>query len=131
MGEFGKELLRSAKEAVAIAKGTAKPARRYDVSPIDVGSIRKRLKLSQSEFAERFGLSVATIRDWEQGRRNPDCTARTLLKVIDRRPEAVIAALKKARLINSPDSSMHCNSISRTVRFTPASASLPGRTAAR
>jgi putative transcriptional regulator len=96
MGKFGKELIESAKEAVAIAKGNAKPARRYDVNPIDVGAIRKRLSLSQAKFADKFGLSVATVRDWEQGRRNPDNTARTLLKVIDQRPEAVIAALEFA-----------------------------------
>ncbi|MGB9142248.1 MAG: NadS family protein [Aestuariivirga sp.] len=96
MGKFGKELIESAKEAIAIAKGKAKPARRYEVNPVDVGAIRKRLNLSQAKFADKFGLSVATVRDWEQGRRSPDNTARTLLKVIDQRPEAVIAALEFA-----------------------------------
>lgn len=94
MGKFGKELVESAKEAVAIAKGVVKPARQFEIEPIDVGAIRRKLNLSQSKFADKFGLSVATVRDWEQGRRNPDSTARTLLMVIDRRPEAVIAALE-------------------------------------
>ncbi len=93
MSKFGKELIESAREALEIAKGDAKPARRYDVAPIDVAAIRKKLKLSQAEFADRFGLSVATVRDWEQGRRSPDNTARTLLMVIEKRPEAVVAAL--------------------------------------
>ncbi len=95
MSAFGKELIGSVHEAIAIAKGTAKPARRYDLERVDVSAIRKRLQLSQSGFAQQFGLAVATVRDWEQGRRNPDRTARTLLAVIDRKPEAVIAALKK------------------------------------
>jgi putative transcriptional regulator len=94
MSTFGKELIESAKQAVAIARGESKPARRFDATPIDVGAIRKKLNLSQAKFADRFGLSVATVRDWEQGRRSPDNTARTLLMVIDRRPEAVIAALE-------------------------------------
>ncbi len=93
MSTFGKDLIESAREAVAIAKGQAKPSRRFDVEPIDVSAIRKKLNLSQVKFAEKFGLSAATVRDWEQGRRNPDSTARTLLMVIDKRPEAVIAAL--------------------------------------
>jgi putative transcriptional regulator len=93
MGKFGEDLLQSAHEAVAIAKGRRKPARRFSAEQIDVSLIRKKMKLSQSEFAEKFGLSVATLRDWEQGRRSPDNTARTLLAVIERRPEAVIAAL--------------------------------------
>ena len=93
MSTFGKDLIESAREAVAIAKGQSKPARRFDIDPIDVSAIRKKLNLSQVKFAEKFGLSAATVRDWEQGRRNPDSTARTLLMVIDKRPEAVIAAL--------------------------------------
>jgi putative transcriptional regulator len=43
MGKFDKELIESAKEAIAIAKGRAKPARRYDVNPVDVGAIRRQL----------------------------------------------------------------------------------------
>jgi putative transcriptional regulator len=94
LGRFSKELVESAKEAIAIAKGKTKPARLYDVNPIDVGAIRKRLNLSRAKFADKFGLSVAMVRDWEQGHSIPDNTARTLLRVIDQRPEAVIAALE-------------------------------------
>jgi putative transcriptional regulator len=84
MSAFGKELIDSVHEAIAIAKGTAKPARRYDAEPIDVVAIRKRLQLSQSGFAQKFGLAAGTVRDWEQGRINPHRTARTLLAVIDK-----------------------------------------------
>ena len=86
------------KDAIAIANGEQDPSTyRVHVLPdIDVAAIRKRLGLSQAKFAERFGLSPATLRDWEQGRRRPDRTARTLLTVIDRDPEAVTRALTAA-----------------------------------
>lgn len=92
MSKFGQELIESAEEALAIAKGVKKAPLRLDAEAINVAAIRKRLNLSQTRFAETFGLSAATVRDWEQGRR-PDRTARAFLKVIARRPEAVIAAL--------------------------------------
>lgn len=97
MSKFGSDLIASAKEAAAISAGRQRPARRYDVAPVDVAGIRKRLGLSQSAFAETFGLSAATVRDWEQGRRFPDRTARTLLSVIDRSPTSVSAVVKRTR----------------------------------
>lgn len=96
MSKFGQELIQSAKEALAIARGEMEPARVYEFEDIDVAAIRKRLKLSQGKFADRFGLSVATVRDWEQKRRRPDRIATSLLKVIDHSPETVERALKKA-----------------------------------
>ena len=56
--------------------------------------IRLRLRLTQEEFAARFGVPLELVRDWEQGVRQPDAAARTLLRVIDRDPDAVIRALK-------------------------------------
>lgn len=60
---------------------------------IDVAALRKRLGMSQGVFARKYGLSVGTIRDWEQGRSQPDGPARVLLQVIDREPQAVERAL--------------------------------------
>lgn len=60
---------------------------------IDVAAIRRKLGLSQEEFALRFGLDVATVRNWEQGRYQPDGAARVLLRVIERHPTAVEGAL--------------------------------------
>ena len=60
---------------------------------IDVHKIRVRTGLSQADFAERFGFAVATLRDWEQGRRQPDRSARLLLRVIEVEPKAVLRAL--------------------------------------
>ena len=94
MTSFGKELIESANEALSIAQGKLTPARVIAAETIDVAAIRKRLHLSQGKFAARFGLSVATVRDWEQNRRKPDRIAYTLLKVIDHAPETVERAIK-------------------------------------
>jgi putative transcriptional regulator len=56
-------------------------------------ALRKRLGLTQEQFATRFGLNIWTLRDWENHRREPDGPAQTLLKVIDRDPEAVRLAV--------------------------------------
>jgi len=55
--------------------------------------VRRRLGLSQAEFSERIGVSVETIRNWEQGKRCPTGAAKSLLKVLDKAPEAALAAL--------------------------------------
>jgi putative transcriptional regulator len=93
MSAFGRDLIQSAKEALSIARGEAKPARVYTFAGPDIAAIRKRLGLSQDKFAKRFGLSAATVRDWEQGRRQPDAPARVLLQVIDYAPETVERAV--------------------------------------
>lgn len=59
--------------------------------------VRKGMQLSQRAFAERFSLPVASLRDWEQGRREPDAATRAYLIVIAREPEAVIRALTAAK----------------------------------
>lgn len=96
MTAFGSKLLRSAQEAVAIAKGEVAPARAYVPSSIDVRVLRKRLGLTQARFADRFGFSVGAVRDWEQNRVTPEGAARAFLMVIDREPEAVQRALQVA-----------------------------------
>jgi putative transcriptional regulator len=60
---------------------------------IDVAALRTRLGLSQAAFARAFGLDLAALQAWEQHRRRPDRTARILLAVIAREPEAVMRAL--------------------------------------
>ena len=98
MSSLGKRLLKSAKEARAIARGEADPAtyRVHVPSDIDVKAIRMKLQLSQAEFANRFGIAPGTLRDWEQNRKRPDGPARVLLVVIDKEPEAVKRALTHA-----------------------------------
>jgi putative transcriptional regulator len=57
--------------------------------------IRRRLHMTQEQFATRFQVPLGTLRDWEQGAREPDTAAKTLLRVIDKNPEAVLEALKQ------------------------------------
>ena len=63
------------------------------VWPTDIAATRRRLGLSQTEFAAWFGISPGTLRNWEQGRRVPEGPARVLLRVIERDPEAVRRAI--------------------------------------
>ena len=66
-----------------------------DPSAQRIRALRKRMKLSRQKFADRFGLDVRALQDWEQGRRVPDRAARVLLTVIDREPEVVARALAR------------------------------------
>jgi putative transcriptional regulator len=88
-----RELEAGLKEIGDIMDGTVKPRRVHDFRAADVSAIRKRLGLSQAEFAARFGLNVRTVQDWEQGRVAPDQPARVLLKVIAKSPRTVAKAL--------------------------------------
>ena len=63
---------------------------------VDVVAIRARTGLSQRAFAERFGLDPRAVQDWEQGRRRPTRAVASYLRVIDRAPDAVAAALEEA-----------------------------------
>jgi putative transcriptional regulator len=58
--------------------------------------IRRALGLSQEEFASRYRIPLGTLRDWEQGRSEPDQTARAYLNVIAAEPEAAARALNRA-----------------------------------
>ena len=60
------------------------------------GAMKATRGLTQEEFCIKYGLSVASLRDWEQGRFSPDPTARAYLTIIDRAPEAVEEALTRA-----------------------------------
>lgn len=55
--------------------------------------VRRRLGLSQADFSRRIDVSIDTIRNWEQGKRSPTGAAKALLKVLDKAPEAALAAL--------------------------------------
>jgi len=81
--------------AKAYLDGTA-DKRKYRVhvpENIDVRKIRIRLGLSQEAFAQTYGFALSAVRDWEQGRRRPERSARILLKIVDKEPEAVTRAL--------------------------------------
>lgn len=78
-------------EAAAHARGepTGCIEHHVEADAIDVKAARKKLGLSQPKFAAMLGVPVSTARKWEQGQRRPTGAARTLLKVIEREPDAV------------------------------------------
>jgi len=88
---LGCDLLEAMHEVLAHSRGEIElPSYEYHVpAMIEVAPVRKRLGLSQVDFARTFGLCAGTIRDWEQGRRKPEGAARILLAVIDKYPEIV------------------------------------------
>ena len=93
--EIGSQVETALDEVLAHVRGeTALPCRIVDDPTASrILSVRKRLKLSRKKFADRFGLDVRALQEWEQGRRIPDRAARVLLTVIDREPESVVRAL--------------------------------------
>jgi putative transcriptional regulator len=96
MSGLGKRLIKSAKQARAIAKDEADPDTYKVFVPqkIDVKEIRARLGMTQEQFSVRYALSLSSVRDWEQGRYAPDPAVRAYLTVIDHNPEAVEEALR-------------------------------------
>jgi putative transcriptional regulator len=83
-------------DALAYTKGDKARGRAnvLDVRDLDVGKVRGKVGLSQDDFARTFGVSVGTLRNWEQKRVRPDGPARVLLTVIDRDPISVLKALR-------------------------------------
>ncbi|MGD0088745.1 MAG: helix-turn-helix domain-containing protein [Planctomycetota bacterium] len=88
------DLLQGIREFKAIRSGTMKPSRVFDVRPVKVRAIRRRLHLSESQFAGMIGVSLSTLHKWEQGSRQPEGPARALLTVASKQPAAVLAALR-------------------------------------
>lgn len=103
-----KRLLRSMRQAVAIAQGKKGPARTYALpltakdataarvpqySREDIRSIREGLNLSQQVFADALNVSVATVRSWEQGARVPEGPSVRLLELVHKHPAAVLATI--------------------------------------
>ncbi len=77
---------------IAKHKATDESASKQDAAKF-ARRVRRRLGFSQTEFAERIDVSLDTIRNWEQGKRSPTGAAKALLKVLDKAPEAALAAL--------------------------------------
>jgi len=85
------ETLRNARERRMAARIS------FSVTPADIQNARKRLGLSQEQFADVFGVSASSLRKWEQGRYTPSGAAKALLKVIALEPDAVLRALASPR----------------------------------
>lgn len=92
--ELFEELVASIKEMKAIERGALKPARvarSVDLRATDVAALRAHFGLSQSKFAALLGISVDTLQNWEQGRRQPEGPAKVLLQVAAKHPEALLS----------------------------------------
>ena len=87
--ELFNELVASVREGGRILRGKAKPSRTFIIETPNVKKIRSSYKLSQNEFASLMGISVSTLRNWEQGRRAPEGAARVLLQVAAKHPEVI------------------------------------------
>jgi len=94
----GQRIIEGLEEAIAWSRGESDRVRAtvVTVPEIDVRQVRRRMGLSQTEFATKFGFPPATLRNWEQGRATPDASTRVLLAVIAKHPEAVEDVLDKA-----------------------------------
>lgn len=88
--ELFQELLASVKQGAAIMKGTMKPSRTLEFPDTEVRAIRQQFGLSQDKFAHLVGISVGTLRNWEQGRRRPEGPARVLLAIAAKHPEVLL-----------------------------------------
>lgn len=84
--ELFQELLESVKQGAAIIKGS----RSFEFPETEVRALREQFGLSQDKFAHLVGISVGTLRNWEQGRRKPEGPARVLLRIASRHPEALL-----------------------------------------
>lgn len=90
--DFAK-LVKSVEQMGAIMKGEDIPHRKTVLRSIDVKALRERTGLTQNDFSTMIGVSVKTLQNWEQGRREPEGPAKALLRVVEKEPKAVLSAL--------------------------------------
>ena len=88
--ELFEELMESVRQGGKILRGKRKASRTFRLPEPDVRKIRQAYGLSQQKFAALMGISIATLRNWEQGRRRPQGAARVLLRVAAKHPQAVL-----------------------------------------
>lgn len=87
------DLIKSIRQAGKIKMGELRPSRVFEFKPVNIKKIRSDLDLSQPMFARMIGVSPKTLRNWEQGRRQPTGPAQALLKVVQDYPEIVARSL--------------------------------------
>ncbi|HEY7963923.1 MAG TPA: helix-turn-helix domain-containing protein [Steroidobacteraceae bacterium] len=90
------ELLVTVRQATETRRGTRNSARPFPINALTIKELRGWTKLSQPEFAALLGVELGTLRNWEQGRREPAGPARALLRAIRNDPANVIRALRRA-----------------------------------
>lgn len=94
MGKAFTEITAGLTDAIQHAKGKPTKVVEHQPGVIDVKAIRKETGMSQQKFCATFGISLGTLRHWEQGLRSPRGAARVLLKVVQRNPRAIIEAIE-------------------------------------
>lgn len=87
------KLVESVKQMGSIIRGENIPHRRAVLNTVDVKGLRERLGLTQNQFSGMIGVSIKTLQNWEQGRREPEGPAKALLRVVEKEPQAVLNAL--------------------------------------
>ena len=87
------QLVESLTQMNEIARGERAPSREFHVEPLAIKALRSKLGLSQPKFAALLHVDVGTLRNWEQGRREPTGPAKALLTAIRRDPTNVLKAL--------------------------------------
>jgi len=87
------ELTRSIKQAGGIARGSRRPSRRFEFTPSRIQAVREKTRLSQAEFARLLNVSVKTLQNWEQARREPTGPAKALLRIVEKEPAVAVRAL--------------------------------------
>jgi putative transcriptional regulator len=92
--KFGRDLIRGAKQILEHVEGRKVLPEYMLAVPVDIKGIRQKIGMSQTEFATAFSLNRRTLQEWEQGKSVPDLAVRAYLKVIERNPAAVQAALR-------------------------------------
>ncbi|QKZ05991.1 MULTISPECIES: helix-turn-helix domain-containing protein [Pseudomonas] len=93
MSTFFEELMESVGQMDEILRGEREPSREFHVDALQVKAIRKATGLSQVKFAAMIDVQLGTLRNWEQGRRQPTGPAKALLKAIHNDPVHVLNAL--------------------------------------
>lgn len=93
MSKFFDELMESVQEMDEILRGEKKPSREFHVDALQVKQIRKATGMTQAKFAALIDVQLGTLRNWEQGRRQPTGPAKALLKAIHYDPVHVLSAL--------------------------------------
>ena len=88
-----KNIMAGLEDALAFAEGDDSRAKARKIEVVDVKAIRGKTGLSQPRFAAMFKIPVGTLRNWEQGRRQPEGPAIALLHIIDNDPETAVRAL--------------------------------------
>jgi putative transcriptional regulator len=87
------KLLESVAEAGDMIAGRRRPSRVFKIAPTSIKALRTQTQLSQPDFAALLGVEVSTLRNWEQGRREPTGPAKALLRAIRNDPKNVLRAL--------------------------------------